>query len=80
MGIQKGRQDCTRPLAATKCSPLYSGTVPLEILVGLRVILSGLLDNVLTHVRIVLFDVSGDLEMVFGWHLHRLRRCALALA
>jgi hypothetical protein len=46
--------------------------VPLEILVGLGVVLSELLDDVLTHVRIVLFDLSGDLELVFGWHLRHL--------
>lgn len=46
--------------------------VPLEKLVGLRVVLSELLDDVLTHVRIILLDLSGDLQLVLGRHLHHL--------
>jgi hypothetical protein len=46
--------------------------VPLEILVGLRVVLSELLDDVLTHVRIILLDLSRDLELVLGRHLRHL--------
>lgn len=46
--------------------------VPLEILVGLRVVLSELLDDVLTHVRIILLDLSGDLQLVLGRHLRHL--------
>jgi len=42
---------------------------PLEILVGLRVVLSELLDDVLTHVRVILLDLSGDLQLVLGRYL-----------
>ena len=45
---------------------------PLEILVGLRVVLSELLDDVLAHVRIVLLDLSGDLQLVLGRYLRHL--------
>ena len=46
--------------------------VPLEILVGLRVVLPELLDDILAHVRIVFLDLPGDLQLVFGRHLHHL--------
>jgi hypothetical protein len=46
--------------------------VPLEILVGLRVVLSELLDNVLAHVRVIFLDLPGDLQLVFGRHLRHL--------
>ena len=46
--------------------------VPLEMLVGLRVVLSELLDDVLTHVRIILLDLSGNLQLVLGRHLRHL--------
>jgi hypothetical protein len=50
--------------------------VPLEILVGLRVVLPELLDDVLTHVRVVLLDLPGDLELVLGRHLCHLAALA----
>ena len=46
--------------------------VPLKVLVGLGVVLPELLDDVLTHVRIILLDLSGDLELVLGRHLRHL--------
>lgn len=46
--------------------------VPLKVLVGLRVVLPELLDDVLTHVRIILLDLSGDLKLVLGRHLRHL--------
>jgi hypothetical protein len=46
--------------------------VPLEILVGLRIVLSELLDDILAHVRKVFLDLSGDLQLVLGRHLRHL--------
>ena len=45
---------------------------PLEILVRLRIELPELLDDILTHVRIVLLDLPGDLQLVLGRHLRHL--------
>lgn len=45
---------------------------PLEILVRLRIELPELLDDILTHVRVVFLDLPGDLQLVLGWYLRHL--------
>jgi hypothetical protein len=50
--------------------------VPLEILVGLRVVLPELLDDVLAHICVVLLDFPGDFELVLGRHLCHLTALA----
>ena len=44
----------------------------LEILVRLRIELPELLDNILTHVRVVFLDLPGDLQLVLGRYLRHL--------
>ncbi len=46
--------------------------VPLEILVRLHIVLPELLDDILTHVRIVFLDPPGDFQLVFGRYLRHL--------
>jgi len=46
--------------------------IPLEILVRFHIVLPKLLDDILTHVRIVFLHLPGDLELVFGRHLRHL--------
>ena len=46
--------------------------IPLEVLVRLHIVFPKLLDDILTHVRIVFFDLPGDLKLVLRWHLRHL--------
>ena len=45
---------------------------PLKILVGFRIELPKLLDDILTHVSVVFLDPAGDLQLVLGGHLRHL--------
>ncbi len=45
---------------------------PLEKLVRLRIVLPEFLDYVLAHIRIILLDLPGNLQLVFRWHMRHL--------
>ena len=45
---------------------------PLKVLVRLHIVLPELLDDILTHIRIVFLHLPGDLKLVLGRYLRHL--------